>query len=127
MDTATKVILSVENDDDIREMIVEIVQSLGYTCLEAKDTREALEVLQKHVVDLILLDIHMPGARGNHLLKFIRDRGARTPVIVVSGYLAKDVIKEVSGLGVQAVLAKPIRVKRFAEEIQKVFGTDPAS
>jgi len=42
-------------------------------------------------------------------------------VIVVSGFLQKDVIREVSALGVVAILSKPTRIKRFSEEILKVL------
>ena len=121
---SSKTILSVENDKDVREMIVAIVESLVHTCLEAASAREAIDVLKKNVVDLILLDIHMPGARGNQFLKFIRARGTQVPVIVVSGYLQTEVVKEVTDLDVAAVLSKPIRVKRLAEELQKIFGSD---
>ena len=124
MDGSSKTILSVENDAAIREMIVTIVESLGHKCIEAKDAREALERLEKEVIDLILLDIHMPGPRGNQLLKFVRDRGIKTPVIVLSGYLQKDVIREVAGLDVRAVLSKPLRLKRLTEEFRKVFGDE---
>ena len=75
----------MENDAAIREMIVTIVESLGHKCIEAKDARGALEVLEKETTDLILLDIHLPGPRGNQLLKFIRGQGINTPVIVLSG------------------------------------------
>ncbi len=116
-------ILTVENDDDIRELLVTMVDALGYRCLQAENAREALAVLQENTVDLILLDIHMPGARGNQLLRFIRERGSQIPVIVVSGYLQKMVIKQVSEMGVKAVLSKPIQKKRLEEEIFKILGS----
>ena len=63
----------------------------------------------------------MPGARGHQFLKFIRDRGILTPVIIVSGYVQKDVLTQVKGLDVRSVLAKPIRVERLKEELDKLF------
>jgi len=131
MADGAKVVLSVENDDPVREMIVEIVETLGYKCLQAEDARTALEVLRSNEVDLILLDIHMPGPRGNQFLSFIRDHqrgpGIDTPVIVVSAFLQKEVLRELAGLNVAAALAKPIRVKRLTEEIQKVIGPESSS
>ena len=123
-ESTPKTILTVENTDEVRQIIVDIVESLGYNCLEAINARQGFEVLKKEVVDLILLDIHMGGTPGNHFLKFIRNQGIKTPVIIVSGYLQKDVIKEVAGLGVKAVLPKPIRIKRFAEEIEKALNPE---
>jgi CheY-like chemotaxis protein len=122
-----KTVLTVDNDTAVREMLRDIIVSFGYKCLEAKDAREAIDILRGQAVDLMLLDIHMPGARGNQLLKFIRDNGIKTPVIVISGYLLQDVVREIAGLDVKAVLGKPIRIKRLAEEIAKVFTSGPST
>ncbi|MDP6041223.1 MAG: response regulator [Candidatus Latescibacteria bacterium] len=119
-----KTILTIENTPEVRQIIVDIVESLGYNCLEANNVRQGLEVLQNEIVDLILLDIHLGGVRGNDFLKYIRDQGIQIPVIIISGYLQKDVVKEVAGLDVKAVLPKPIRIKRFAEEIEKALNPE---
>jgi two-component system response regulator len=121
MSEKSQTILTVENDDDVRSIIVDIVESLGFKCIEATNARSALAILEIEIIDLILLDMHMPNTKGNQLLKYIRERGFVTPVIVVSGFLQKDVIREVSALGVVAILSKPTRIKRFSEEILKVL------
>jgi CheY-like chemotaxis protein len=117
-----KTILTVENDKDFRDMLVEIIGSLGYSAIEAKDAREGIRILQKQQVDLMLLDIHMPGIRGTDFLKFLRNKGQQTPVIVISGYLQKEVFEEIRDMNVQGVLTKPISVKRLTDEIHKLFG-----
>jgi len=121
MDPLARTILSVENDEMIRDMIVDMVESLGHRCLEAPNARKAMELIERERIDLLLLDIHMPAVRGHQFLRFIRNRGYNIPVIIVSGYLQKDLLNQVKDLDVQGVLAKPIHVKRFAEEIDKVF------
>jgi CheY-like chemotaxis protein len=121
MSEKQKTILSIDNDEDVRTTIVDIVEALGYRCLEASSARTAFEVLDKEIVDLILLDIKMPNVHGHQFLGVMRQRGYVTPVMVISGYLQKDVIKQVTGLGVVSVLAKPIRIKRFSEELLKAL------
>lgn len=127
MAEALKTILTVENDKDFREMLVEIIRSLGYQPLEAKDARDGIRILQKQDVDLMLLDIHMPGIRGTDFLKFLRKKGKRVSVIVISGYLQKEVFEEVRDMDVEAVLTKPIQVKRLTEEIQRIFSEGGAA
>ena len=65
MDSQGKTILSVENDQMIRDMIVDMVESLGHRCLEAANARTAMEIVETQHIDLLLLDIHMPAVRGH--------------------------------------------------------------
>ena len=83
MDSPQKTILSIENDKMIRDMIVDMVESLGHRCLEAENARSAMEIVENQKIDLLLLDIHMPAVRGHQFLRFIRNRGYDIPVIIV--------------------------------------------
>jgi len=116
-----KTILTIDNDENVRTTIVDIIEALGYRCLEASSARGAFDILEKEIIDLVLLDIKMPNVHGHQFLSVMRERGFVTPIIVISGYLQKDVIKQVAGLGVKGILSKPIRIKRFSEEILKVL------
>jgi DNA-binding NtrC family response regulator len=65
----------------------------------------------------------MPGPYwGNHFLSHIRKQGKVTPVVVVSGYLRREIVEEiVTRQRVTAVLAKPFTVKRVASELHKAL------
>ncbi|HEU4405059.1 MAG TPA: response regulator [Polyangiaceae bacterium] len=81
-------ILIVEDDDDIRELIAEVLRREGYDVLEAEHGARALEILaeQRTPPCLILLDLMMPIMSGPELIKVLRetDRLASLPVVVVS-------------------------------------------
>ena len=69
-----------------RRLILKVIGQQGYAGLAAADAGQALEMLDQHDVDLVLLDLHMPGpADGEDLLFLLRDRGDEVPIIIVSG------------------------------------------
>lgn len=69
-----------------RRLILKVIEQQGYAGLAAADAGQALEMLDQHDVDLVLLDLHMPGlADGEDLLFLLRDRGDEVPIIIVSG------------------------------------------
>ena len=84
-----KTILIVEDDNDGREVLVRIVDALGFKALAYGSGQEALDALQQHKVHLALIDIMMPGMNGYEVLKEIREIDAykELPVIMVT---AKD-------------------------------------
>ena len=121
MNGKEKVVLTVDNDIGVRKLLSDIITYAGYRPLEATTSREALEMLQREQVDLMLLDINLPGIHGSQFLKFLRDRGDTTPVIVISGFLNKEVVKEVMAAGVSAVMTKPVDVNRLVTAMKKAL------
>lgn len=78
-----KVILVVDDDKDIRNMIKIYLQNDNYSVVLAKDGREALKILEKTKVDLVVLDIMMPGMDGMETCMKIRENH-RMPIIFLS-------------------------------------------
>ena len=62
--------------------------------LTAESARQADRILTRMKVALILLDLHMPGVRGHHFLEVLRKRGEKTPVVVISAWVYKDMAKQ---------------------------------
>ncbi|MFP4376635.1 MAG: helix-turn-helix domain-containing protein [Spirochaetales bacterium] len=84
-------------------------------CGWALNGREALDGVRKHQPDVLLLDIHMPGADGIEVLRTLRERGESCYTILVTAYERFDVASRAFGLGVREYLLKPVSPRRLAE------------
>lgn len=118
-----KRILVVDDEDSIRESLSDILMDEGFEVMLASDGKEALEVLDSHPVDLILLDIWMPGMDGTELLKEIKTRWPSLQVIMISGHGDIDTAVKAIKLGAYDYIEKPLSlegliltVKRALEE-----------
>ncbi|MCX7642185.1 MAG: response regulator [Armatimonadetes bacterium] len=79
-------ILVVEDDDRQRQLYCEELASAGYATLEARSAGEAEELLRREQIDLIVLDINMPGVSGLELLPRIHELRPGLPVIIHTAY-----------------------------------------
>ncbi|YCM43306.1 response regulator transcription factor [Verrucomicrobiaceae bacterium 227] len=100
-------ILLAEDEPDTREMMTEILQEEGYQVFAVPDGIAAIEHCQKHAIDLLLLDIMMPGKSGYDLCREIRKGDPGVPVMFVSA--KSEEIDVVLGLelGADDFLRKP--------------------
>ena len=96
----------VDDDEAVRDSIRMLLESSGFV---ARDFASADPFLDTDTDDMgcLLLDLHMPGISGLELLRLLRSRGMRRPVIVVSG--RRDTVQdaEVWAAGASALLSKP--------------------
>ena len=106
---ATMATIQVVDDVEMfRNVVVHALTGAGHTALTAADGVEALRVLESNPVDLILLDLAMPGMTGVELLVRLRadPRFAGVPVIVVSAHSPSSQGKSLAALGAQAQMLK---------------------
>ncbi len=107
-DTPLATILSVDDDDFVRESMVRYLEMCDYKVLEANDGLIGLEVFRSKKPDLILLDLRMPELDGLDVLATVRKESPDTPVIIVSGAGGMgDAVKAIH-LGAWDYLIKPI-------------------
>lgn len=85
MDRDNKSILVVDDDSDLRYLLSLRLVSAGYRVYGAANGWEALEQMEKHSIDVILTDSHMPEMNGFGLLSICRVKWPRTPVLFFSG------------------------------------------
>lgn len=104
-------LMVVDDDDQVRRLLVSVLEREGFEVSAASDAQQAIELLDRRPIDLMLLDLHMPGpADGEDLLYLLRDRGDAVPIIVVSGWVDEEVVANRPDC-VQAVIKKPINLQ----------------
>lgn len=108
-------VLIVEDDPMVAEFNKRYLNQIGGFELKAitRSFDEALEVLQKEKIDLVLLDIFMPGMSGLDLLAQIRKAGKEVDVIIVSAACDIQTIKKALQYGAVDYLIKPFEFERF--------------
>ena len=81
-------ILVVDDQDSIRNSITQLLQDEGYHSLSFALGEDALNYLQEHTIDLLLLDIMMPGKSGLEILKILREEYSQLdlPVILITAF-----------------------------------------
>ena len=79
------IVLIVDDDESVQTVLYKVIRSNGIEAKIASSGEQALEILAKHRFDLILLDVNMHGIDGFDVIRLLRQRGVRTPIIIVSG------------------------------------------
>jgi PAS domain S-box-containing protein len=110
-----KRIIIAEDDPFSLEMIKHMLKDTGVTMFTAEDGKKTLELFRNEPVDLLLLDIRMPGKNGYEVIKEIRQVNPHVRVISQTAYAMPDQIKKIEDAGFDDYLVKPIsREKLYA-------------
>lgn len=119
-------VLVVDDERVLREAAVDVLTSLGYRTLGASGGREALEILAQRgaEIDVVLLDMSMPGMDGEQTYRAMRDLRADIPVLLTTGYALNDAAQRVLDLGVRGFIEKPWNLARISRALADVLA-DP--
>lgn len=114
-------ILVVEDDAGTRKLLCALLKSDGYNALSAQDGAEALEVLDKNHVDLLVIDVMMPRMDGYTLTEQLRGGGSTLPMLMLS---AKDGAADVRHgfvVGIDDYMKKPFDVEELLLRIRALL------
>jgi len=105
----TETILLAEDEQDVREVAREFLESGGYTVIEARDGPEALKKVEKHqdTIDLLITDMVMPGMTGHDLTARLLQARPEIRVLYMSGYSERAAAESTWGNSSMHLLAKP--------------------
>jgi signal transduction histidine kinase/ActR/RegA family two-component response regulator len=122
----SETVLVVEDDEDVRSITVQFLETLGYHALTARDAQEALELTARAPVDLVVTDIVMPGGMsGVDLARELRGRNPAIRVILATGYAAgNENVRKADGTREFPVLAKPYQQADIARAVRAALDRD---
>jgi DNA-binding response OmpR family regulator len=114
-----RTILLVDDDLELRDVVVAILAAPGYTVLTASDGYEALRILVDRSVDLMITDVKMPGISGFELARQAKLMRPNLHVIYISGQAAGPDRK---GPTYGVLIHKPVRARELLEIIEREMG-----
>lgn len=114
---AKKTILVIDDEDVIRNLMKDVLDMLGYNVLLSSEPKDALELYRMHKteIDLILMDMMMPGMNGPELYKAMNQIDPNNKVIVLSGYSMADEVEQMLNDGVIGFVQKPVSIAKLKE------------
>ena len=119
-------VLIVDDSSSMRAVIKKTLSAAGYavqTCLEAADGAQALDILSRETVDVVLSDLHMPNMDGLELLRSLHKQGQVPPCfILVTTEGRKDRLKEALGLGARGYVSKPFHPEGLRKILTLLVG-----
>lgn len=110
-------ILVVDDHPINRRLLADQLCSLGYQCKTANDGIDALSVLSKQHIDIILSDVNMPNMDGYHLTKRIREQGMTLPVIGVTANALAEEKQRCIESGMDSCLSKPVTLDTLKQTL----------
>jgi DNA-binding response OmpR family regulator len=116
-------VLLVDDEDALRRVMRDLLARDGYDVVEARTGAEALDQVDRHAPDIIVLDLNLPGMDGYSVLSEIRSRPAtqRIPIIVLTAKGDEDNEVRVFELGADDFLSKPFRAKALSKRLEVVL------
>jgi len=109
-----RVILLVEDNDDLRGMFRTALVVSGFHVHEAADGYDALRLLEEQNPALVVLDLRLPLVDGREVLEEMRDQQKRVPVVIVT---ASD--DELEGFDVDCILRKPVTPEKLVATVHR--------
>ncbi len=112
-------LLLLDDDDTFRQLVLDALDGQGHDILETVRADQALEALEHETFDLLIVDALLPDMTGEQLLERARQRGVRSPAVLVAGSQARTGTPErlEDELGVVLVLRKPVGRGELAVQV----------
>lgn len=124
-----EIILLVDDEENILEIGRDVLEQFGYMTLTAMSGERALEIYESegHRIDLVILDLGMPGMGGHKCLQRLVEINPEVKVIIASGYSINGSVKETLDAGAVGFIGKPYKLSDMLNNIKEVLKNKQAA
>ncbi|MGC9092190.1 MAG: PAS domain S-box protein [Bacteroidota bacterium] len=123
MSTGNELILVVDDEDTLRELVKDVLETYGYRVMLAGNGEEALQVYSKHKeeIALVILDMVMPKMGGRETFLKLKELNPKVRALLSTGYSQNGKAQEILNSGVMGFLQKPYQAEELAAKVRKVL------
>ena len=114
-------ILIVEDEEPVRELLVDYFSESHHECKDAESGEKALEIMPEFKPHIVITDFKMPDMNGIELLRQIREQNFNTRVIILTGFPDQQNAIDAVNFGAQAFLQKPINLGDISDIVEKIY------
>ncbi len=111
-------ILVIDDDDQLRKSFCKLLKEEKYAVISAASGEAGIEIVKENVLDLVILDMRLPGINGMETFKQIKKIDSKLPVIIVTAYGTTQIAIEATKMGAYDYVLKPFDVAEMLNLIQ---------
>ncbi len=121
--TGNETILIVDDQETIWDFLIDALQELGYSVLLAENGLDAVQIYEDNPaeIDLVLLDMVMPKQGGHQTFYKIKEIDPKANILLSSGYVSEEEVKDLLEKGAKGFLSKPHRLSEMAQAIRNIL------
>jgi len=119
----SETVLLVDDEDMIIKVAQAMLEKLGYRVVVAKDGKQAVDTVKRkgNEIDLVILDLIMPGIKGGKAFDLIHEIQPEMPVILSSGYSLNGQANDIMQRGCNGFIQKPFNISELSQKVQKIL------
>lgn len=114
-------LLVTDDDVNLRETVRDVLEPRGFQAVLAGDGEEAIRIVQRETVHVVLLDMHMPKLTGLETIRRVKQLRALLPCILMSARLDESLIEQARQARADSVLPKPLSLSRLVMEVYRAL------
>ena len=123
----TNKIMVVDDDDDLRDSLQEILTGEGFDVIVAEDGYRAIQLASENQISMVLMDIRMPGIDGVATFLRIKEILPDCAVVMMTGYALEDLIQQALSEGARACLSKPVPIDQLLDIMNEALSESVVS